>query len=68
MRKQIDWNAEAAKAKNMTNAQLWYAKRDAAETARLWNNPDTDPDGNYGFYMDQVSVYHAEMNRRKGGK
>jgi|DEB0MinimDraft_6_1074348.scaffolds.fasta_scaffold57436_2 hypothetical protein len=65
MRKQIDWNAEAAKAKKMTNAQLWYAQRDAAETARLWNNPDTDPDGNYGFYMDQASVYSAERKRRR---
>jgi len=65
MRKQIDWNAEAAKAKEMTNTELWYAKRDAAETAKLWNNPETDPDDNYGFYMDQVSVYHAELERRR---
>lgn len=59
MVKAIDWKAEEAKAARMTTQELLYAKSDAYHTARIWAgvDPADDPDGNYGFYMDQVSVY-----------
>jgi hypothetical protein len=64
MIKKIDWNAEEARAKGMSDIQLTYARRDAYAAATLWNDPDTDPDRNNGFYMDQVSVYALEQRRR----
>lgn len=64
MRKQIDWQAEEARAAGMTEQELLNAKGDARETAKLWRVPGTDSDGNWDFYMDQVSVYARELKKR----
>lgn len=64
MIKRINWDREARMARNMDDNELAYARKGAFETAKLWSDPDTDPDRNNGFYMDQVSVYAAEQARR----
>lgn len=67
MAKTLDWNATAERARNMTTAELHYARLDAAETARVWDAaPEQDIDGNAGYYRDEASVYAAEQRRRAG--
>ena len=64
MIKTIDWKAEEARARGMSDIQLTYARRDAYAAAILWNDPETDSDRNNGFYMDQCSIYAREQARR----
>ena len=52
----------------MTDVELQFARSDAYETAKLWNDPVVDTDGNHSFYMDQVSVYAKEQTKRRKGK
>ena len=65
MKKTVDWNAAEKQAKRMSMDALVYARRDCMETARLWTDPATDPDGNGGFYSDMGSVYGREISRRQ---
>ncbi|HUS49505.1 MAG TPA: hypothetical protein VMZ91_05035 [Candidatus Paceibacterota bacterium] len=53
----IDWNREEERAKRMTDEELQYSIKDAYEAAQAGMNE--------GKYMDQISVYRQELNRRK---
>lgn len=64
MRRKIDWKAEEHRARGISDIQLTYARKDAYAAALLWNDPETDPDRNNGYYMDQVSIYALEQGRR----
>lgn len=65
--RQIDWQAEADRARGMTDAGLHYARLDAAKTAELWDASDRENGTDVGgFYRDQCSVYAAEQRRRAG--
>ena len=67
MRKVLDWNAVEARAEGMTSAELHGARLDAGRTAELWDRagPDSDSDGNSGYYRDEASVYAREQTRRR---
>lgn len=52
------WNSKEEKARKMTMAELAYARKDCFETAQA--NPETE-----GKYMDELSVYAMEMQRRQ---
>jgi hypothetical protein len=52
----VDFNTEAAKAKNMETNQLLYALKDAIEASQV--------SANAGKYFDQASVYRTELGRR----
>ena len=74
MRKQLDFAATEARAVDMTDAELAFARTDARETAEVWDRSDKrlrdalqdmDPDGNAGYYRDEASVYAREQARRK---
>ena len=63
--RQLDWNAESARAAEMTNAQLWGAIRDILATLPNSDALDREDDGNRGgYYRDQASVYRAEIASR----
>jgi hypothetical protein len=66
MLKQIDWNAAEERARRMTNRELELARRDARETAEIWDRAglENDPDRNAGYYRDEATVYAREQNRR----
>lgn len=51
------WQTKEEKAKKMTLAELVYARKDCFEAAKA--NPNTE-----GKYMDELSIYAKEMNRR----
>lgn len=69
MTRNIDWNAVAERAANMTSETLHYARLDAADTARIWDaDPSRDTDGNGGYYRDEASIYAAEQNKRRNGR
>lgn len=56
-----DFEAWEARARTMSNAELFYAARDcrkAEEAMRGWN-PIRE-----GFYSDQASTYGMELKRR----
>ena len=53
----IDWKHIANKALNMSLAELHYAINDCAECVRL-------KVGNSGYYSDEASVYHTELQKR----
>ena len=74
MYKHLDFAATEARAADMTDAELAFARTDARETAEVWDRSDRrlrdalkdmDPDGNAGFYRDEASVYAREQARRK---
>jgi len=57
-----DFTTWAARAKEMTVAALLYTVndcREAAEAMRGWN-PVKE-----GYYMDQLSTYRQELDRRR---
>ena len=64
MLKSLDFAATEARAADMTDAELAYARKDARETAELWDHGD-DPDGNSGYYRDEATVYAREQKTRK---
>ena len=64
MFKQLDFAATEARAADMTDDELAYARTDARETAEVWDRSD-DPDGNAGYYRDEASVYAQTQARRK---
>ncbi len=68
MLKSLDWNACEARAREMTSAQLHYARTDARQTAEVWDRAgiENDPDRNAGYYRDEAGVYAAEQRRRAG--
>jgi len=51
------WHRVEESAKKLSNAELWYARRDCHEAAKA--NPETE-----GKYMDELSIYVTEINRR----
>jgi hypothetical protein len=74
MLKRLDFAATEARAADMTDAELSFARKDAGEAAEVWDPPDprlrealadVDPDGNAGYYRDEASVYAREQARRK---
>ena len=74
MLKHLDFAATEARAADMTDAELAFARTDARETAEVWSPryprlrealADVDPDGNAGYYIDEASVYAREQARRK---
>jgi hypothetical protein len=66
MLKSLDWNRIEERARTMTSAQLHYARKDARETAELWDRAglENDPDRNAGYYRDEATVYAREQDRR----
>lgn len=66
MLKVIDWNAAEERARRMTNRELELARRDARETAEIWDRAglENDPDRNAGYYRDEATVYAKEQKRR----
>jgi len=67
MRKVIDWNRTQERARGMSCAQLHHAAIDCKKAADAWHpTHGEDPDGNEGFYFDELSVYRREQARRKG--
>ena len=57
--KTLDWAHYEAKAKKMTDAELRYARLDAFQAAQAMRPAETE-----GLYMDEVSVYAREQDRR----
>lgn len=66
MLKKIDWNRIEERAREMTSAQLHYARTDARQTAEVWDRAGhaNDPDRNAGYYRDEATVYAREQKRR----
>lgn len=65
----LDWEATEAKAAEMTDEQLHYARLDCYKTALVWNRfPENDPHGNGGYYTDEGSVYVREQQKRAKGR
>ena len=64
MLKSLDFAATEARTADMTDAELFFARTDARETAELWDHGD-DPDGNSGYYRDEASVYAREQKARE---
>ena len=46
------------RAATMTVTELIWSRRDARETAELWDRAgiENDPDGNAGYYRDEATV------------
>jgi hypothetical protein len=55
------WNSKAEIAKKMTDkmtdSALWFSRKDCHKAAKA--NPATE-----GKYMDELSIYVTEINRR----
>jgi hypothetical protein len=64
MLKRLDFAATEARAADMTDAELAFSRKDARETAELWDRGD-DPDQNSGYYRDEATVYAREQETRK---
>ena len=66
MIKVIDWNSTQEIAAAMETSTLIFARKDAVETAAIWDavDPSIDTDQNAGFYHDQASVYARELQSR----
>lgn len=61
----IDWAHYAKRAAAMTDAELYYARVDCAETAKLWDRaPYEHERAKAGHYRDEGSVYATETRRR----
>jgi hypothetical protein len=52
------WNLKASIAKKMTDAGLLYSIYDCSEAAKCIPQ-------NEGKYMDEMSIYQMEINRRR---
>ncbi len=65
----LDWAVAEARAERMSDAALWYAKRDALESARVQRGmPEPGPWSackGEGYYYDEASVYARELARRR---
>jgi len=62
----IDWNAEAAKAREMSEAFIHASLADllgSLETADLLDRETGNDRG--GYYRDQCSILRAELKRRE---
>ena len=55
--KTLDWESKQRKARNMTNAELNYAIEDCRACVRLGIDD--------GYYLDEISVYRKELDKRK---
>lgn len=66
MLKSLDFAATEERARKMTSAALHYSRKDARETAELWDRAglENDPDRNAGYYRDEATVYAREQDRR----
>lgn len=66
MLKVMDWNRAEERARRMSNRELELARRDARETAEIWDRAglENDPDRNAGYYRDEATVYAREQDRR----
>lgn len=66
MLKSLDFAATEEAARKLSDSALGYARKDARETAELWDRAgiENDPDRNAGFYRDQATVYAREQDRR----
>jgi len=51
------WHRKEEYAKKLSDAELWYARRDCYSAAQA--NTETE-----GKYMDELSIYVTEMNQR----
>ncbi len=52
------WETKAELAQKMNIAELYYSRRDCYDAAKA--NPETE-----SKYMDELSIYITEINRRK---
>ena len=67
--KQLDFAATQEKAQEMSDAQLIGAIRDIQNTLPSADAMDrADGTSRGGYYRDEASVYHAEMNKRRAKK
>ena len=66
MLKSLDFAATEERARKMDNLSLGIARKDARETAELWDRAglENDPDRNAGYYRDEATVYAREQDRR----
>ncbi len=67
MSAQLDWSACKEKAERMSREALAYAISDcykAAKAARLLEAYGGKVLKTEGYYMDELSVYRQELNRR----
>ena len=66
MLKRLDFARTEERARKMTSAALHYSRKDARETAEIWDRGglENDPDGNAGYYRDEATVYAREQDRR----
>ena len=68
MLKKLNWERVEKRASQMTGSELHYAILDCMKAVDAWHprNGD-DPEGNQGYYMDELSVYRRERQRRMDG-
>lgn len=67
MKQAINWTATADRARNMTAAELHYARLDCLEAGNAaWEleKAGVAVSKSQGYYMDESSVYAAEQARR----
>lgn len=65
MQKRIDWKAEHDRAAGMSTEALLGALKDIEKTLPCSESLDREDGGDRaGFYRDQASVYHAELEFR----
>ena len=65
--RQLDWEATQNKAKSMTIEMLEYAIRDCRQAglnALAIEQSGFRVDKSQGYYSDESSVYHNELNNR----
>lgn len=60
----IDWNAKEAIARNMTDADLHYARLDCVKTAQVMGTGEMIGK-DAAYYMDEASIYARELDRRR---
>jgi len=66
MRKKLNWNRVEERARGMESVELHYAILDCKKAADAWHpRHGEDPDGNEGYYYDELSVYRREQARRR---
>ena len=67
MKKQLDWNAVALKAQEMSIAQLHYAIKDciaAGDAAWEMEKAGCAVSKDQGYYYDEAWTYRSEISKR----
>lgn len=64
MSESLNWAAVERRALQMSDAELNYAARDAAEAASALDGAEGLSGKDSGYYRDEASVYRRELARR----